>query len=130
MSNQQTVRQYLDAPYEDNCNNFYDWFCKDSDLPNKQIALDKKVRRLMASTKLNMDTMYVWYKNNCPMSGSNYDDIRFSDHATGDVIFTIVPASGHKSTKGRAEVWGKVNDFEEPLVQGTWKDVLTFFGVA
>lgn len=124
---EQTVRQYLDAPAQADCHNFYDWFCKDASLANKQIALDKKVRKLVASTKLNMDTMYVWYKNNCPMKGPLYDDIRFSDLATGDVKYTITPKSGHN---GKAEVWGYENEFKEPLVQGTWEDVLTFFGIA
>jgi len=129
MSKEQSVRQYLDSPNPDECHNFYDWFCKDSSLANKRIALDKKVRRLVGSTKLNMDTMYVWFKNNCPMNGSLYDDIRFSDLATGTVIYTVVPRSGHKVNDGRAEVWGKENNFDGPLVVGTWKDILKFFNV-
>jgi len=45
---------------------------------------------------------------------------------TGNVIYTIVPRSGHT---GKAEVWGRENNFDGPLVQGKWKDVKTFFGV-
>jgi hypothetical protein len=45
---------------------------------------------------------------------------------TGNVIFTIVPRCAHS---GKAEVWGRENNFNEPLVQGTWRDVKTFFGM-
>lgn len=130
MSNKHSLRNYLIngvgglAIY-----NFYDWFCKDSSLPGKQKKLDVKVRKLALSTKIDIDKMYVWYKNNCPLNGSLYDDIRFSDVDTDDVIYTIIPKSGHKSNNGRAEVWGKENDFKEPLVTGSWNDVLKFFGV-
>lgn len=125
----QTVREYLDNPDRDHCFNFFDWFCRDSSLKNKQITLDKKVRKLVASTKIDMDSMRVWYKNNCPINGNLYDDIRFSDMETGKNIFCIVPCSGHDSRKGVSEVWGASNEFKEPLVRGTWKDVLKFFNV-
>lgn len=124
-----SIREYLSDPSAVSCNNFYDWFCKDASLPKKQEKLDKKVRKLVASTKIDVDTMYVWYKNNCPGFGNLYDDIRFSDLQTGKVIFTIVPRSGHKSDENRAEVWGRENNFQEPLAHGTWKEVRTFFGV-
>lgn len=108
---------------------FWDWFCKDSSLANKQKVLLGKVRKLAKSPKINVETMSVFFKNNCPMSGKLYDDIRFTDIKTGDVIYTVVPASGFNSKYGQAEVWGQENDFEKPLVEGTWKDVLTYFGV-
>lgn len=108
---------------------WYDWFCRDQSLCGKTKALAPKVKRLAQSDKINQDTMYVWFKNNCPMSGKLYDDFRFADLETGDVIYTIVPSSGHSSNQGQAEVWGRENDFDSPLVAGTWKDVLKFFGV-
>lgn len=108
---------------------WYDWFCRETSLPGKTRNLGKKVLRLMKSSKIDIENNYVFFKNNCPMSGSLYDDFRICDMETGNVIYTIVPSSGHKSNKGTAEVWGRENDFAEPLVTGSWKDVKTFFGV-
>lgn len=106
---------------------WYDWFCKDSSLQNKTCQLTKKLKQLVASSKINVETSYVFFKNNCPMVGRLYDDFRICDMKTGNVIYTVIPSSGHDSEKGVAAVWGKENKFEEPLVTGTWKDVKRYF---
>jgi hypothetical protein len=131
-----TVRQWIwkFANYEFHNGNldvqieagWYDWFCDDSALLGKTKRLGDKVIQLAASKKIDTDKMYVWFKNNCPMNGPLYDDIRFADIKTGDVIYNIVPRSGHS---GKAEVWGKENGFKAPLAQGTWKDIKKFFEV-
>lgn len=106
---------------------WYDWFCRDSSLRNKTYKLTAKLKKIINSEKINQDTMYVFFKNNCPCNGSLYDDFRICDRETGDVIFTIIPALGHESKFGQSEVWGRENNFECALVEGTWKDVLKFF---
>lgn len=108
---------------------WYDWFCRDTSLAAKTQKLGKKVLQLMKSSKINTENNYVFFKNNCPMNGSLYDDFRICDMETGNVIYTITPSCGHNSNKGTAEVWGRENSFFEPLVSGSWKDVKTFFGV-
>lgn len=108
---------------------WYDWFCRDTSLAAKTQKLGKKAIQLMKSEKIDIQKNYVWFKNNCPGSGNLYDDLRIADIETGDVIYTIIPANGHIYVKGLAQVWGRENDFAEPLVSGTWKDVKTFFGV-
>ena len=108
---------------------WYDWFCRDTSLAAKTQKLGKKVLQLMKSSKIDTEKNYVFFKNNCPMNGSLYDDFRICDPETGDVIYTITPSCGHNSNKGTAEVWGRENSFFEPLVSGSWKDVKTFFGV-
>lgn len=119
----------FDAPDRDTqCDaGWYDWFCRDSSLVNKTKKLYKKLIRISKSKKFNLDKTYVFFKNNCPMYGSLYDDFRICDIRTGNVIFTITPSNGHSSGKGIAEVWGKENDFQEPLVEGKWKDVVNWF---
>lgn len=107
---------------------WYDWFCRDTSLVNKTRTLGKKVLQLMKSNKIDIEKNYVFFKNNCPMVGSLYDDFRICDLETGDVLYTIVPSSGFSATKGRSEVWGRENNFKKPLVAGTWKDVKAFFG--
>lgn len=108
---------------------WFDWFCRDTSLRGKTYALAPKVKQIAKSTKVNIDTMYVFFKNNCPVNGSLYDDFRICDAKTGDVIFTIVPKSGHKVKLGQTEVWGRENDFKEPLYKGDWKGALKWFGV-
>jgi len=109
---------------------WYDWFCSDRDLKKKLDRLFPKVTQIAHSSKINMDTMYVFFKNNCPCNGSLYDDFRFCDRRTGDVIYTVVPASGHNVCKGQAELWGRENNFKGPLVKGTWNDIKKFFGIS
>jgi hypothetical protein len=106
---------------------WYDWFCKDSSLQKKTEKLGRKLLQIIKSKKFDTDKTYVFFKNNCPCAGSLYDDFRICDLETGDVLFTITPADGHTTDKGSASVWGKENEFKEPLIEGTWKDVLNFF---
>lgn len=108
---------------------WYDWFCRDTSLPAKTEKLGKKVVQLMRSGKIDCEKNYVFFKNNCPMVGSLYDDLRICDMETGNVIYTVIPSCGHESSKGEAQVWGEENDFDGPLVSGSWKDVKQFFGV-
>lgn len=121
---------YNDNSFKTQCNaGWYDWFCKDSSLAGKTKKLAPKVKRIAQSKKINQETMYVWFKNNCPMFGSLYDDFRFADIETGDVIYTIIPSSGHDSEFGESSVWGRENDFNNPIIKGTWKDVCKFFEI-
>jgi hypothetical protein len=111
---------------------WYDWFCKDTSLAAKTQKLGKKLVQVVEKNaiggKFDPKKTYVWFKNNCPMNGSLYDDFRIADMKTGDTLYTITPSNGHRIHKGKADVWGrKENDFTEALVEGTWKDVLQFF---
>jgi hypothetical protein len=108
---------------------WYDWFCRDTSLKGKLDRLFPKVKLIAGSKKIDQDRNYVFFKNNCPGTGSLYDDFRFCDMKTGDVIYTVIPASGHKVNKGRAELWGRENRFEKPLIEGTWRDVRAYFEV-
>ena len=106
---------------------WYDWFCKDTSLAAKTKNLGTKVLSIMGSPKVDPDKQYVFFKNNCPMFGSLYDDFRICDIETGDVIYTVTPRSGHNVDKGMGQVWGKENDFTGPLFKGTWKDIKKWF---
>ena len=108
---------------------WYDWFCKETSLARKLAAMAPKVRKIAKSPKIDPNTCYVWFKNNCPIDGSLYDDFRIADLATGDTLYTITPRSGHNRKKGQSEVWSADNDFDGPVVQGAWSDVLNYFGV-
>ena len=120
---------YNESDFKTQCDaGWYDWFCSDKALRGKTYKLAPKVKQIANLLgKKFQDTHYVFFKNNCPMCGSLYDDFRFCDLKEGNVIYTITPSSGYDVSKGVSKVWGKSNDFKEPLVTGTWKDVVNYF---
>jgi len=103
---------------------WYDWFCNDQSLLGRLKRMAPKVIKISKSKNLDPNSTYVWFKNNCPCRGGLYDDFRFADAKTGNTLYTISP-----DNNGQSEVWGYENDFEKPLVEGSWKDVLLFFEV-
>lgn len=105
---------------------WYDWFCRDTSLAFKTQQLGKKVLQVLKSDKVDGENDYVFFKNNCPVNGPLYDDFRICDLESGNVRYTVVPRCGHT---GKAELWGSENNFDGPLVTGTWKDIKTFFGI-
>ncbi len=106
---------------------WYDWFCKETSLENKGKTLIQKLNAISRSKKFDKDKTYVFFKNNCPCDGSLFDDFRICDIETGDVIYCVVPKSGYNSNYGMAEVWGKENKFDDPIIEGSWKEVKDWF---
>jgi hypothetical protein len=127
------IKNYEIGKYDDSSTDtminagWHDWFCGDKALKRKLDKLFPKITQIAHSEKINMDTMFVFFKNNCPYNGTLYDDFRFCDMKSGDVVYTVIPASGHTKTKGRAELWGRENNFEKPIIAGTWKDIKAYF---
>lgn len=101
---------------------WYDWFCSDNALFKKTQKLGKIVERISKSDKINPETMYVFFKNNCPVYGPTYDSLSICDIKTGDVLFWVSPKCTH--VKGKAVV----DEFTNKVV-GNIKDVYNFFGV-
>ena len=106
---------------------WYDWFCKETSLENKGKTLLQRLNAISGSAKFDNDKTYVFFKNNCPCDGSLFDDFRICDIKTGDVIYCVVPKSGYNSNYGKAEVWGKENKFDDPIIEGTWQEVKDWF---
>lgn len=85
------------------------------------------MKAISKSTKFDNDKCYIFFKNNCPCAGRLFDDFRICDSESEDVLYTIAPSCGFNSYKDKAVVWGRENDFEEPLVIGTWTEVKKWF---
>jgi len=77
------------------CNDFYDWFCKDSSLEGRANKLKGLVKKLVAKFNLNPNKVYVFFKNNCPMSGPTYDSFSICDIESGEVLYWATPKSTH-----------------------------------
>ena len=100
----------------DYCWNFWDWFCSDKSLERRAKLLMPKVKKFVKEFNVDIDKNYVWFKNNCPMYGSLYDDFRISDRETSNVLYTVTPKTGHYvDDDKKAEIWGRENDFDGPL---------------
>ena len=108
-------RIILDANGNEDCYNFYDWFCKEKALPDKATKLFKQTKRFVKEFNIDVDKHYVFFKNNCPVNGPLYDDFRICDMETGDVIYNVTAKSGHSL---QAEIWGKENGFKKELFIG------------
>ena len=89
---------------------WYDWFCKDSSLVNKTKKMGNIIKQVKRGGKVDLENWYVWFKNNCPLNGPLYDDFRFADIETGNVMFTIqIDCCWNKS---RYAVYGRTPDGE------------------
>ncbi|KPL72245.1 hypothetical protein ADN00_15625 [Ornatilinea apprima] len=110
---------------------FFDWFCRTSSLKAKGCKLVRKLEQLLNANqkgnRFDPNAVYTIFKNNCPLYGKLYDDIRICDLETGKVLYTIVPSSGFQNDFGTAILWGKDNDFSGPILEGQWKDILAYF---
>ena len=93
---------------------WYDWFCKDESLANKTKRMGTIVKQFKDGGKLNLDSMYVWFKNNCPLAGPLYDDFRIADIESGETLFTV-QINCFREEK-RYTVYGKRNYFDAPLL--------------
>jgi hypothetical protein len=82
---------------EENCFGFYDWFCKKSSLGGHYKQLLPKLKFLVKIGLIDADNSYVWFKNNCPVVGHKYNDIRISSLNEKNSFFGgICPKSGIK----------------------------------
>lgn len=128
ISAREWIARFLNNEFD--CNDFktqvgagwYDWFCKEESLRNKTYEMGRIIKRVKDGGKVDLDDWYVWFKNNCPMSGPLYDDFRFARLTDGLVMFTIQIDccwSEHKySVYGRKPVNGEWEDhFDAPLFE-------------
>lgn len=122
-----SITQLMAQPDVDVQTLWYDWFCKDSALKRKGQNLLSKVRAIANSNKFDNDKCYVFFVNCCPVCGTLYDRFKICDIETGEVLFCVTPKSGHYADEGLGDVYGKENDFREPLCRGNWRAIKKWF---
>ena len=94
---------------------WYDWFCRDESLAGRLKQLAPVVMGI--TDPFILDNYYVWFKNNCPMAGPLYDDVRF-DPLTGErdgKYFLVTKDSPHE--KAKWVLYTERHGFDEPEFQ-------------
>lgn len=94
---------------------WFDWFCRDSSLVNKTIRMGNIVKQIKAGGKLDLETSYVWFKNNCPLNGPLYDDFRIADIENNNNLFVVQIDCVWNDTK--YTVFERLDGFEKPVFQ-------------
>lgn len=107
---------------DDACHLFYDWFCADSSLERRAKPLMALAKKIAFSRKFDARTSYLFFKNNCPMSGPTYDQLSICDLETGDVIFCL-------QKRDEWQVYCRANDFKTVTVTGTASHIAAWFNV-
>ena len=91
---------------------WYDWSCRDGSLAGRLKQLGKVVTGV--TEPFILDNYYVWFKNNCPLSGPLYDDVRFeplSDERDGN-YFIVCKDSPHE--KAKWVLYAERSGFDQP----------------
>ena len=103
-----SINEFI-TDYENNsdeCYSFYDWFCKDESLKARAKSFVPKLKFLVNEGLLDGDNNYVWFKNNCPMFGTLYDDMRISSLKDDEKFLGgFCPRTGHYNEEEKASFW-------------------------
>ena len=91
---------------------WFDWFCRDISLGNKTKKMGNIIKQIKAGGKVDLETSYVWFKNNCPLNGPLYDDFRIADMETNNNLLVIQIDCAWNDSK--YTVYERLDGFDKP----------------
>ena len=94
---------------------WFDWFCKDSSLANKTKKMGNIIKQIKTGGKVDLETSYVWFKNNCPLNGPLYDDFRIADIETNNNLIVVQIDCVLNDFKYTA--YERLDGFEKPVFE-------------
>jgi hypothetical protein len=94
---------------------WFDWFCRDISLANKTKKMGNIIKQIKPGGKVDLESSYVWFKNNCPLSGPLYDDFRIADIETNNNLIVVQIDCFRNDTKYTA--YERLDGFEKPVFQ-------------
>jgi hypothetical protein len=73
------------------------------------------IKQIKVGGKVDLETSYVWFKNNCPLNGPLYDDFRIADIENNNNLFVVqIDCVWNDS---RYTVFERLDGFEKPVFQ-------------
>jgi hypothetical protein len=127
------IEQYFDG-YKLNetpFGQFYDWFASDSRIANDAAILSNKamdITTAMIEGGFSPRNYHIWFKNNAPMSGGTYNDIRVSDIYKDDGRNVAVIQISAPYSEKKFSVYTDEDGYETPAFEtDSWQDILSQF---
>jgi hypothetical protein len=71
------------------------------------------IKQIKPGGKVDLETSYVWFKNNCPLNGSLYDDFRIADIETNNNLIVIQIDCVWNESK--YTVYERLDGFDKPV---------------
>ena len=107
---------------------WFDWFCRDTSLANKTKRMGNIIKQIKVGGKVDLETSYVWFKNNCPLNGPLFDDFRIADMETNNNLFVVQIDCAWNESK--YIVYERLDGFEKPAFKtNSSRELVKWFNV-